>query len=90
MEVSGQPHAPVTLPPGKEPLDRRLFWPQSRTGCGGEEKKFSNPRRVYQRFGGPYCLYLQGEVSGAWIEIRVEFFWVVTPYCVVVGYKHSI
>jgi hypothetical protein len=31
----------------------------------------------YQRFGGPCCLHLQGEVSGAWIQIRVLFsgFW---------------
>jgi len=28
----------------------------------------------YQRFGGPCCLYLQGEVSGAWTEIQVEVF----------------
>jgi hypothetical protein len=39
--VSGQLHAPVTLPPGKSPwypLGRRLVGPQSRSGCGGEEK----------------------------------------------------
>jgi len=41
----------------------------------------------YQRFGGPCCLHLQGEVSGSWIEIQVEVFWVVTPCCVVVGYQ---
>jgi hypothetical protein len=41
MEVSGQLHAPATLPPGKKlwyPLDRRLGGPQSRSGRGGEEK----------------------------------------------------
>jgi hypothetical protein len=39
--VSGQLHAPVALPAGKEPrytLDRRLGGPQSRSGRGGEEK----------------------------------------------------
>jgi hypothetical protein len=41
MEVSGQLHAPAALLPGKEPLvsfDRRLGWPQSHSGGGGEEK----------------------------------------------------
>jgi hypothetical protein len=28
----------------------------------------------YQRFGGTCYLHLQGEVSGAWIEIQVEVF----------------
>jgi hypothetical protein len=47
MEVSGQLHTPVALPPGKEhwyQLDRRLGGPQSRSGRGGEEKN-SQPRR---------------------------------------------
>jgi hypothetical protein len=42
MEVSGQLQTPVALPPEKKspwyPLDRRLDGPQSRSGCGGEEK----------------------------------------------------
>jgi hypothetical protein len=41
MEVSGQLHAPAALPPGKQTLvhiGRRLGGPQSRSGCGGEEK----------------------------------------------------
>jgi hypothetical protein len=41
MEVSGQLHAPVALPPRKStlyPLNRRLGWPQSRSGRRGEEK----------------------------------------------------
>jgi hypothetical protein len=41
MEMSGQPHALVALPPGKSPcypLERRLCGPQSRSGRGGEEK----------------------------------------------------
>jgi len=41
MEVSGQLHSSVALPPGKEPwypLDRRLGGPQSQYGCGHEEK----------------------------------------------------
>jgi hypothetical protein len=41
MEVSGQLHAPATLPHGKSPwytLDRRLGGSQSRYGRGGEEK----------------------------------------------------
>jgi hypothetical protein len=41
MEVSGQLHAPATLPPEKSPwlpLDRRLGGPQSQSGCSGEEK----------------------------------------------------
>jgi hypothetical protein len=39
--VSGQFHAPAALTPGKDfwyLLDRRLGEPQSRSGCGGEEK----------------------------------------------------
>jgi hypothetical protein len=41
MEMSGQLHAPATLPPGKEsliPSGQRLGGPQSRSGRGGEEK----------------------------------------------------
>jgi hypothetical protein len=40
MEVSGQFHAPTALPHGRSPrhsLDRRLYWPKSRSGRGGEE-----------------------------------------------------
>jgi hypothetical protein len=39
--VSGQLHAAAALPQGKSPwypLDRRLGCPQSRSGCGGEER----------------------------------------------------
>jgi hypothetical protein len=43
----------------------------------------------YRRFGGPYCLYLQGEVSGAWIEIQVAVSWVMTPCSDVVRYNVS-
>jgi hypothetical protein len=40
MEVSGQLHASAALSPGNShwyPLDRKLGWPQSRSGHGGEE-----------------------------------------------------
>jgi len=40
MEVCGQLHAPVALPPGKEPqylLIRRLFGPHGPSGRFGEE-----------------------------------------------------
>jgi hypothetical protein len=39
MDVSGQLHAPAAL----SPLDRRLGGPQSRSGCGGEEKNSQPP-----------------------------------------------
>jgi hypothetical protein len=42
MEVSGQPHAPITTPPGKRPrypLDRRMSGPHSQAGLGGDEKE---------------------------------------------------
>jgi hypothetical protein len=43
-------HAPVALPPGKEPtqypLDRRLGGPQSRSGRDGEEKNSKSPPRI--------------------------------------------
>jgi hypothetical protein len=55
MEVSGQIDAQAALPQGKEPqylMDRRRDGIQSRSGCGGEEKKYltcpcpeSNPDR---------------------------------------------
>jgi hypothetical protein len=41
MEVTGQFRDPAALPPGKDrrdPLDRRLGGPQSRSGRGGEGK----------------------------------------------------
>jgi hypothetical protein len=44
MEVCDQLHAPVALPPRKEPLyplDMRLGGPQSRSGRCGEEKDLS-------------------------------------------------
>jgi hypothetical protein len=41
----------------------------------------------YLRFGGPYCLHLQGEMIGTWIEIRVVVFWIMTPCSDVVGYQ---
>jgi len=50
MEVSGQLHIAAALPPGKEPLiplDRRLGGPQSRSGCGVEEKN-SQPPPVFE------------------------------------------
>jgi hypothetical protein len=40
MEVSGQLRAQAALPPGKEPLDRRLGGPQGRSGHGDEKKNF--------------------------------------------------
>jgi hypothetical protein len=43
MEVSGHLHLRPPYPQGKSPcypLDRRLGWPQSRSGRGGEEKNF--------------------------------------------------
>jgi hypothetical protein len=50
MEVSGQLHAPADLPQGKSawyPLDRRMSGPQSRSGCGGEEKN-SQPLSAHE------------------------------------------
>jgi hypothetical protein len=42
MEVSGQLHAPATLPLGKSyPSARRLGGPQSQSGCCGEEKNLA-------------------------------------------------
>jgi len=41
MEVSGQLHAPASLPPGKSPwypVYGRLGGPQRKSGRGGEEK----------------------------------------------------
>jgi hypothetical protein len=46
MEVGGQFHSLAALPPGKEPLypvDRRVGGPQSRSGCGSEEKNSQPP-----------------------------------------------
>jgi hypothetical protein len=43
MEVSGQFHAPSSLPPGKEPLDSRLGGPHSRSGRYEEEKNLALP-----------------------------------------------
>jgi hypothetical protein len=50
MEASDQLHAPVALPPGKEPhcpLDRNLGGPQSRSGRGVEEKN-SQPLQGFE------------------------------------------
>jgi hypothetical protein len=41
MEMSGQLHVPVALPPGNNPqyvLYRRLGWPQRQSGHYGEKK----------------------------------------------------
>jgi hypothetical protein len=42
MEVSGQLHSPVALLPGY-PLDRRLGWPQSRSGRGKKKTLIIHP-----------------------------------------------
>jgi hypothetical protein len=34
----------------------------------------------YQHLRGPCHFHLQGEVSGVWIEIQVEFLWTVMLY----------
>jgi hypothetical protein len=46
MEVSGQLHASAALPPEKEPLDRRLGGPQSRSERCGEEKNPHPPPEI--------------------------------------------
>jgi hypothetical protein len=49
MEVSGQLHAPATLPPGIEPLvpiGQEVDGPQSRSGRGGEEKNSQPPPEI--------------------------------------------
>jgi len=46
MELSGQHHAPATLPLGKKlrySLGRRLGGIQSRSGRGGEEENYQPP-----------------------------------------------
>jgi len=69
MEVSGQLHAPVALPPGKDPpryaLDKRLDGSQSRPGRDGEEKKIPARNRtsvvqpVVMVYTNPYSKSLQ-------------------------------
>jgi hypothetical protein len=44
MEVSSQLHAQAALPLGKEPLDRRLGEPQSRSGSYHKQKWASDHR----------------------------------------------
>jgi len=39
----------------------------------------------YHCFRVSCCLYLQGEVNGAWIEIQIIVFWVTTLCNVVTG-----
>jgi hypothetical protein len=54
--MSGQPQAPVALPPGKSPwypLDRRLRGHQSRSGRRGEEKIFTPPELELRPLGRP-------------------------------------
>jgi hypothetical protein len=49
MEVSGQLHAPVTLPPPKElqyPLDKRFSRPKNQSGCCVEDKNLALPGTV--------------------------------------------
>jgi hypothetical protein len=55
MEVSGQLHALAVYRRGKSPrypLDRRLPGPQSRSGCGGENKSIPLPESYP---GRPTC-----------------------------------
>jgi hypothetical protein len=40
MEVSGRLHAWATVPPGKQPLDRRLSVPQHYSECCEKERDF--------------------------------------------------
>jgi hypothetical protein len=49
MEVSGEVHVPVALPPEKEaryPLDRRLDGPQSRSGRSKEKNLVRDENRT--------------------------------------------
>jgi hypothetical protein len=49
MEVSGQLHVPVALPPGKEtlvPIGQEAGRNQSRSGHGGEEKNSQPPPEI--------------------------------------------
>jgi hypothetical protein len=49
MEVSGQLHAPVALPPGKDPrcqMDRKMGGPQSRSGRGGKGENSRPPKEI--------------------------------------------
>jgi len=41
----------------------------------------------FHRFGGLCCVHLQGEVNGAWIEIQVAVFLVMTPCSDAVVYQ---
>ena len=57
MEVSGQPHAPAALPPGKRrryPLNRRLAGPQGRSGGCEEQKSRGAVRIRTPRQSSPY------------------------------------
>jgi hypothetical protein len=52
MEVSGQLHSPVALPPGERlryPLDRRLAGPQNRSGHGVGGQDAEPPPRIEPR-----------------------------------------
>jgi hypothetical protein len=69
MEVSGQLHAPAALPPRKEPLvpiERRLGGPLSRSGSGGEDRKFPAPagnRTLEPRSSSPEPIAIPTELS---------------------------
>jgi hypothetical protein len=89
MEVSGQFHEPAALPLGKEPwypLKRRLGGPQSRSGCGGEEKNSQPPLGIeppaqaaaHGRRGGTP---LRGNKEGPGERIPGSLKGVGTPRC---------
>jgi len=81
LEFHGQLQAPVALPLAKIShctLNRRLGWPQSRSGRFGEEKKISCPKRESK----DYSLVVQPLVT-IWIYPTPD-----TQYTYIFSYIH--
>jgi hypothetical protein len=71
MEVSGELHAPVTLPPGKQHLIpiTSLGGPHSRTGFCGEYKNLLSTPEVETQPFSQYPVTIRTELSR--LQLRV-------------------
>jgi hypothetical protein len=74
--MSGQLHAPATLPPAKESrysLDRRTGWPQNRSGRCGEEKNLALPG-IEPWWSSPLTIAIPTELSRLLVLARSSVF----------------
>jgi hypothetical protein len=80
MKVSGQLHASATLLAGKEPLDRRLGGPQSRSGHSSGEEKNPCPCRELSTGPVPSLVTILTELPRV-LKLFMIYIYILTYLC---------